>query len=228
MNEKLLNGKRLLPVKISAEFFAGKRAKISIGKDAFFSESELERANSRPLTKEDIIRNFQKTDGYPFLPEFTDIKTDGVFITAANLNALRRNVYANLYGSLTANKNAQLSPEFVLPQTETGTGAKTAVISTDLKGVKADIGILKLDNVSQDCNALLIDFDGEKYLYVPPYMAGDEVEKISSSAQFFDGIYCDGYFGLALAKRLGKKFFAGTGFNVSNCVSLDGVPAEYI
>lgn len=228
LNEKLLQAKRFIPIKISAEFLAGKRAKVVIDGEEFFGDSELERANSRPILKEDIIRNFQKTDGYPFLPEFIEINTDGVFITAANLNALRRGVYEKLYDRLTENKNAHLSPEFVLTDIKTEEGAKTAVIATDLNAVKADIGILKLDGLSQDFIRLIKDFDGEKFLFVPPYMTGEEVEKISGLANKFDGIYCDGYFGLELAKKLNKPFFAGTGFNIANRVSLTGVDAKYV
>ncbi|MDE6869074.1 MAG: DUF3656 domain-containing protein, partial [Clostridia bacterium] len=228
LNEKLLQTRRLIPVKISAEFFVGKRAKISIGENEFFGESELEHANSRPLSQDDIIRNFQKTDGDPFLPEFEDIQTDGVFVTAANLNALRRSVYERLYESLTENENVRLSPEFVLPQITAATCEKTAVVSTDLRGVKADIGILKPEDISKDCKCCLDGFGGEKYLYVPSYLTGEEVEKISFIAQPFDGIYCDGYFGFELAKRLGKKFFAGTGFNISNRVTLKGVTADCV
>ncbi len=228
LNEKLLQNKRFIPVKISAEFIAGKRAQISMNGLNFSDGNELECANSRPLSKEDIIRNFRKTDGYPFLPEFADIKTDGVFITSAKLNALRRNAYEKLYESLTENKNAQLSPEFVLPEIEKIEGGKTAAIATDLSVVNADIGILKLQDFSQNVLGLLKGFCGEKFLFVPPYMTGEEVEQIRSFVHLFDGIYCDGYFGFELAKQLKKPFFAGSGLNISNRVSLDCIGAKYV
>ncbi|MDE7453680.1 MAG: U32 family peptidase [Clostridia bacterium] len=227
LNEKLLQTKRLIPVKISAEFLAGNRAKITVDGEEFLGDGALERANSRPLLKEEIIRNFQKTDGYPFSPEFTDIKTDGVFITAANLNALRRSVYEKTYARLTENKNEQVFPEFVLPEITNALNGKTAIIATNLSGVNADIGILKSDDYSQDCSSLLNGFEGEKFLFVPPYMTGEEVEKIIGIAEQFDGIYCDGYFGFELAKKLNKPFFAGVGLNIANSVSLAGVEAKY-
>lgn len=228
LNERLLQNKRLVPVKISAEFLCGKCAKITIDGNEFLGDCELERANSRPLTEEDIIRNFQKTDGYPFLPEFTDIRTDGVFITAANLNALRRGVYEKLYELLAENRNPQIFPKIDLPHIKREENEKTAVIATSLNGVKADIGVLKPDDFSQDFKDLLKDFDGEKFLFVPPYMTGEEVEKITEAVKLFNGIYCDGYFGLELAKKLEKPFFAGTGFNIANSVSLAGIDAKYV
>ena len=66
----------LKSVAIAAVFPPSICAQISMNGLNFSGDDELERANSRPLSKEDIIRNFRKTDGYPFLPEFADIKTE--------------------------------------------------------------------------------------------------------------------------------------------------------
>ncbi len=40
-----------------------------------------------------------------------------------------------------------------------------------------------------------------------------------------DGIYCEGYYGIALAKKYNKPLFAGTGFNLTNAFSVAGVRA---
>jgi hypothetical protein len=57
---------------------------------------------------------------------------------------------------------------------------------------------------------------GEKYLYLPPFLSGGEIETIEKYILPFDGIYCDGSYGIPLVKKWGKKLFAGTGFNLSN------------
>ncbi|MCX4287659.1 MAG: hypothetical protein OSJ68_10325, partial [Clostridia bacterium] len=99
---------------------------------------------------------------------------------------------------------------------------------TDLNGIQADIGILKLKDFSSDFRVFKKNFNGEKYLFVPPFLTDAEIESISAAAIEFDGIYCDSYFGLKLAEKLSKNFFAGTGFNITNSVSFGECGAKYI
>ncbi|MGN0817370.1 MAG: hypothetical protein ACI4L9_00235, partial [Candidatus Coproplasma sp.] len=94
--------------------------------------------------------------------------------------------------------------------------------------VKADIGILKPENYEQDFTHKLNGFSGEKYLFLPSFMTGDEIERIKPYLSPFDGIYCDGYYAIALCAQTGKKLFAGSGFNVGNTLSLAQIDAEYI
>ncbi|MDE6598341.1 MAG: U32 family peptidase, partial [Clostridia bacterium] len=74
LNERLLAGKRTIPLKIKAEFFAGKSAQAEINGVKFIGDSPLECAQTRPLSVAEIARCFQKVDGYPFSVD-CDIKT---------------------------------------------------------------------------------------------------------------------------------------------------------
>lgn len=227
LTKRLLAGRLSIPLKINLSFIAGKFAAAEIDRHKFFGEQPLEAAQTRPLTKEDIIRCFAKVDGYPFIPS-CEVETDGVFMTASALNAFRRKVYAEYFEIISENQNTQLEADFEIPEIQTSQNGKTAVISTNLNSMKADIGILKLQDFNSDYRPQIADFSGEKYLFVPPYLTGEELEKISEIATGFDGIYCDSYFGLKLAQKLAKPFFAGTGFNITNSVSLADCNAKYI
>ena len=103
----------------------------------------------------------------------------------------------------------------------------SAVIATDLDGLNADIGILKLNDYSDDCKLLIGNFVGEKFLYLPPYIDDLGIDQIKKMMDGFDGIYCDSYYGIELAKELNKKLFAGTGFNITNGLSLSKCEADY-
>lgn len=59
-------------------------------------------------------------------------------------------------------------------------------------------------------------------------MTGTEAEKIIPVAESFDGIYCDGLYGIKLAEQLNKPFFAGFGLNLSNNIDISLCNAEYI
>lgn len=227
LNERLLNKKRLIPVKISADFMAGKPAQVEINGIRFRSDSELHRAGNRPLTENDIRQCFLKVDHYPFDPEFGNIKTDNAFMTVSQLNAFRRLIYFEYYEKISETKKDRAEGSFDLPSTAVSPNRKIAIIASDLNGIQADIGILKPSEYL-DLQKLIDDFQGERFLYVPPFLTGEEEQTIIHSAEGFDGIYCDGYYGFVLARKIGLKFFAGTGWNITNKVSLMNCTANYI
>ena len=227
LNKRLLSQKKLIPVTVKAKLYAGKRAEIQIGDMSFEGDKPLEKANNRPLTIDDVRRNFEKTDSLPFQPEIS-VETDGVFIPVSELNALRRNCYGQYYSEITKNKNKQYTFNITIPENQPHKNNTLAVIASDLDGTKAQFGILKPHDYNADLKGKIADFTGEKYLYLPPYLSGEDIEKISPIMQDFDGIYCDSYCGLELAKVWSKKLFAGTGFNITNRLSLRLCEADYI
>ena len=227
LNNRLLTCKRLIPVKIRAELYAGRKAKIEIGDMVFEGKKSLEKANNRPLTVNDIKRNFEKTDSFPFEPEIS-VETDGVFIPVSELNGLRRSCYGQYFEKISQTKNTQYGFNMPIPEKKTHKNDLLAVIGENLNGVKAQFGILKLKDYNHEIKPKISDFEGEKYLYLPPYLRSEEIAEISAIIQDFDGIYCDGYYGLALAEEWGKKLFAGTGFNITNRLSLSLCNADNI
>lgn len=228
LNDKLLSEKKLRKINIKIQFFAGKPARAEIDGKKFYGAQLLERAKLRPLSQEDIRRCFEKVDVYPFIPDI-EVQTDGVFVPASALNSFRRTVYFEYFNNISHTSNAPVTTSgFTPPKVIKRKNPKTAVISADLRYVKAYIGILKTDDYSADAGPLLKGFEGEKFLYVPPFVSGAEIQKICVAAQKFDGIYCDSYFGQTLSEKLGKKFFAGCGFNLTNCISISMCYADYI
>lgn len=225
LNERLLKIKRKIPLKINLSLKAGEPATAIINGYEVRGDI-LSVAKTRPVSEEEIIRCFEKTDSYPFNPE-CEIETDGVFIAASSLNAFRRKVYSEYFEKISRSDNIKIEEDFSFPLSKSGQNNKTAVISTDLRGKICDIGVLKLNDFNSDVKALTQNFDGEKYLFVPSFLIGSEVERFKELAVSFDGIYCDGYFGIRLAEKLKKPLFAGTGFNITNSVSRDNCPAKY-
>lgn len=228
LNSRLSAQSRKLPLKISAEFFSGTTARITINGYDFYGEKPLEKAEKRPLTEEEIENSLKKTDKLPFEISFEQVETDGVFIPASELNALRRNAFNRYYEIISQNNNVKIEKTFEIPAVNVSKNAKTAVIGTDLNGASADIGILKLNDFSADFEKLTKDFNGEKFLYLPPYLSGAETEKIKPLIKNFDGIYCDGIYGFQLAQELNIPLFAGTGINLSNAVGVSFCNAKYI
>ncbi len=228
VNERLLSDVRKLKINIFAKFKAGERAEIDINGVQFYGDNILQSAINSPLSYADIEKAFKKTDKYPFEVEISGFDTDGVFIPTSELNALRRNVYAQYFNGISCNNNVIYDSKITHSEINPGKNGKTAVICTDLRGLNANVGILKISDFSADTDKLTADFKGEKFLYLPPYLTGAEIEKAKPIINKFDGIYSDGIHGFLLVEELNVKFFAGCGFNISNKISVLSCRSDYI
>ena len=228
LNEELLKKMKKIPVTVCCRLFSGKVAEIKINGMTFRGNSPLTAAQRQPVDEESLRKCFAKVDKYPFAVNFGELLTNGVFIPASELNALRREVFAGYFAAISDNCNKKYEASFSFPEIQSGRNKKTAVISTDLNGVAADVGILKLNDCFEYDDKLIEKFSGEKYLYLPPFLTGKEYEKIKSVAENFDGIYCEGLYGFILAEQINKPLFAGTGLNIGNSVAVAGCAAKYI
>lgn len=229
LNKKLLEGKLTKKIKISAEIFAGERPQITVDGNIYAAQFTAQTAQGRPTTAEEIKNCFNKVDIYPVEVEYESIKIgDNVFVPMSLLNAFRREIYADIYTNHCPNGREMIAKCLPLPQeNKCGKNGKTAVIANNLNGVKADIGILKPDGYSDGVYALIKGFNGEKFLYLPPYLSGEDIQRVKPLILAFDGIYCGGNYSIMLAKELNRKLFAGVGFNLFNHISLQLCPADY-
>ena len=224
LNAALVSKQRTLSPVVSAWFEEGQFPRVSIDDVEYSGAEKLAAAESRPLSEEDITACFKKVGNLPLNVQFDKVCIKGrPYLGMGALNAFRRAAYEKFVSTLTFKDRNSLGANVTIPAPYNKNNSKTAVISTDLNGVRADIGILKLNSFDEDIKALTKDFSGEKFLFLPPFLSGDEVEKVKDIAVNFDGIYCDGFYGIVLARELNKPLFAGTGFNAANTFA-----AEYL
>lgn len=228
LNERLSSVIKKISVNISVNLKVGEPAEICLNGIKFCGRVELSSAKSRPINDTDIRDCFKKTDKFPFDVSFSEIKCDNVFMSLSELNALRREVFGSYYDYLSKNNNKKYEIVYNEPRFATEKSAKTAVIASDLREVNADIGILKLKSYKDAPVKFLTGFNGEKFLYVPPYLTGEEVNSVKTVALCFDGIYSDGIYGFELAAELNKSLFVGTGLNISNRLAVNGCLAKYV
>jgi putative protease len=237
LNKTLLDVQKKRDIIICVEFKEGERAKVTVCGKTYESDFVLQSAKSSPISESDIKKCFDKVDGLPFNLVYDSIKIIGAsFVPSSQLNAFRRDIYADVVTRLTQNNNEKVKELLPIPNSDISCkkphiNAKTGVIATNLNKLKADIGILKLDDYGagkETILSLLSNFDGEKFIFLPPYFTGDDIKNFENNLSLFDGIYCDGYYAVPLAKKHNKKLFAGTGFNIGNSLSLKQIDADYI
>lgn len=227
VNERLLGIQRKIPVHLSVNLNVGRTVEIDMNGQTYKGGNILQQAKNRPLSVKDIKNCFKKVDKYPFEVEFSKIETDGVFISVAELNALRREAYTKYFEYISQNANVQIDFVPKLPTISTAQNDKIAAICQDFNAKGADILIFK----PHDFTKINIDterFEGLKFLYLPPFTTGEELYAVECAVSKFDGIYCDGIWAIEFAEKIGKPLFAGCGMNISNCIDVDECSAKYI
>ncbi len=224
LTERLLDKKKFVQIPLSITLKTGERAVAQSGNLVVFSEEILEASQSRPLTEGEIVDCFLKTDGLPFTPVFENIRIDGdIFFAKSRLNAFRRAFYQALEDSFLTQRELPLKLPFSYRESNAGNNEKLAVIASDFSNVVADVAIYKPDNYRNPLPENFLKGNFEKYLYYPAYLTGQDQKLLADRLQDIDGIYAENYGGLSFAKRYGVKVFAGTGFNLTNTVSISEI-----
>ncbi len=221
LNERLLKGKKRIPIAISLFFKEGERPEISSSALNFSGEDRLEKAKSRPLTAEELKECFQKSEFFEASIEKIRIEGD-IFIPKSKLNELRRRFYAAVEERLSGGKKETYE---VLPYSSLSfreRNDKTAVITDE--PVEADVVVFKPRDYSDSREYEKIrSVKGEKFLFLPPFVSSSDMEIIKDKVALFDGVYAECFWGVAFAEEARKPLFAGLGFNATNAVDVEAL-----
>ncbi len=215
-NAEAMRPVKTRPIRLKLRFLTGEKPFAACEGVECEGETPLEAATTRPLFAEEIAACFQRTDGLPFEVS-CEVETDGIFLPKSALNAFRRQFFSRLSDTLDPKRTPlpMITDEIhITPER----GTMSAVIGE--KSADADIFIYK---PSDYANISRPKHRGEVYLYLPPLFTSADEEKLSDKFALFDGIYTDGYYGIALAKKYRLPLFAGTGFNLTNAYAVAGV-----
>ena len=206
-SSRVLQGKRTRKIELHLRLFAGEFPKITWMGWEFIGETRLESAKNAPLDEAQVSASFERTDGLPFTPAVT-LETDGVFLPRSALNSLRRAFYAALCERIDPKRTVG-EAVFEVPQLPPAKTKKCALIARNVGN--ADINIVKPSDYSR-----LPSGGKGVYLYLPPLFTEADETLLAPRFKDFEGIYCEGDYGLSLAEKYGVKLFAGTGFNLTN------------
>lgn len=225
INERLLLKKKEREVYLSLYFKEGEKGLAECGDVLLQTDEILQRAESRPLSEDELKNCFLKTDGLPVEIHFLNVLIEGnIFIPKSQLNAFRRAFYEKLLTGQAGERNYVFSPVAVDFVGETRKNNKTAMIGTEFFGdEKTDIAICKPYDYRQALPKGFLSGVFEKYLYYPSFLTSGEEEAIAKIVQEnkLDGIYAENYAGMEFAKKYGVKLFAGTGFNLTNALAIN-------
>lgn len=217
-----------LDVNVSVYLKVGEKLKLTANAIEVFSENPIDIAKSHPITKEELTKNLQKTDIYPFNPIITFENFDeNAFIVKSQLNNLR----AELYSKLFYRKNNIICDN-------TTSFYDFSILKFNKFNRENSIIISTIANISNDINNViyspcdyseinLIDefisyYKNKKvWLYIPPFFSGEDLKIIDNYVSKFYGVFIEGYWGLEYAKTKDLKVFIGTGLNIFNKVDIN-------
>lgn len=182
----------------------------------FVGEQKAEAAKNAPLTQAELIACFEKTE--LFAPNI-EAEIKNAFMPKSALNAFRRGFYEGLAAYLTP-RRASLPERGMEACVTPVTGNLTAVITDSVEGANADIVIYKPRDYR---NVQPPERGREKYLWLPPLLSAEDEALAERAVEKFDGVYCEGTYGVLLAKQLNKPLFAGIGFNLCNRFAVEEV-----
>lgn len=227
LNARLLSAVKRRKISAEITLKAGERAKASCAElgVSIFGEEPLPAALTRPASEAEVKDCFKGND--MFEVEVT-AHIYGAFIVKSALNALRRAFFAAVEEALSPSaKAAYTFAAEPLPAFKPFNGKRTAVIGE--YALPADIFIFKPYSYASADYSFLDKLDCEKYLYLPAFMTGEDLSIIEDKLYLFDGVYCEGAWGIVYAREKGKKLFAGTGFNLTNSLAVNEIKdiAEY-
>ena len=221
VNERVLKAEKCGKIKISLRFCENKPAWIEGEGICVQSKEILQSALSRPLTEEDLISCFSKTDGLPIQTEINVHLQGNIFIPKSTLNALRRTFYNLLAENVAKGERQPVTYTKISVTAPVGRNNKIAVIASDFENVQTDIAIYKPFNIATDLPTAFINGKFEKYLYYPAFVTAQDISWIERYVDKLDGIYAENYSGITFAKKHGLKVFAGTGLHLINKISLN-------
>lgn len=231
LNQKLITFEKKLPVKICAtlrenalpQFFVSSR----LGEFVYYGKDKLQRAITQSITAKEVEACFLKTDDYPFVPVI-ECEIGNTFVPKSMLNSMRREIYQKIFD------NNFVKRTFEMPELY----KNNAIMSDIIKSKNIFILQSNFDFKPKNCDKIVLSpldyndnkiFDDffskvgscETYLYAPAFANGTDVEIIKKRSHSFDGIYAEGYYAVALAKKLDKKCIVGTGLNIFNNIDID-------
>lgn len=226
--------KKLYPITVKFTAKVGEPAVLNVNGKDYLGNFICQKALTSAVTKSQIKENLRKTDVYPFeVTPSCDIEND-LFILKSSINELRARAYIDYFYSFACRDKKSVENEdnindFANNYDKHNSSDKSiTIISNDFSGISFSLDNavfcpVDYNNETEfDCFFKSIEVLNKRgsrvktFLYVPAYLTSADEKILTLRLEKFDGLYCEGSFGVFLAKRLKKEFFGGVELNVTN------------
>ena len=175
-------------------------------------------ANTRPITKKDLIDNFKKSELFNITLNIT--KLEDVFLTKQQLNSFRRNVVLQLYNLYTKSYKHNIKQVLITTNLKVRKFEDFEIVSDDkYVGNKSNI-ILDINNYSVKNVEYLYKFyknmGKNAFLDTPNFVLEKDIVVLSQIINKFNiPIIANNYYALTLT----DNYVVGAGLNVYNSIT---------
>ena len=209
----------------------GEKIRLKCGDVLIESDFIVEQGKTSFLTKEEVVSNLNKTDKYPFKVSVKFIEfSNNSFVPKSLFNALRSSFYEKLFYIKTTiiNDNIEKYATYSIFNNFDKKGNGAVITDKFIKTDKSDIIYSPINYLSIDTDVIQKYKDKRVWLYLPPFASQKDLDIISKYVNLFYGVYGEGYYALEYSQFINKPFFAGTGFNLFNKVSVNVLKGEKV
>lgn len=215
------NLKKNIEVEVYIKTF--NKIKLKCGNVLVESDDFIEESISKPITKDEVIKNLNKVDVYPYKVSVKFIEfSNNAFVLKSTLNNLRAKLYYELFY-----RNNFKMPYNIAKYTN------NSICENVGKNNESAIIVSNNINLYKDYNHIIYapynyneleDFsvsNSKIWLYIPPFFTSDDINLISNKTNNYYGVYVDSVWGIEYAKDNNLKCFAGVGVNVFNSIDVN-------
>lgn len=222
--EKYNSISRKIAVDVSVKIEVGKQIELSAFGVTVKSENVVEVATNSKISESEVLENLNKTDVYPFnIKANVEINGD-CFVPKSVFNRLRARLYNEIFHRNVCKNNVKIDSFYNYSKSEEREAcSKTVVVTDELNCDFSGVIVYLPSNYNNIDVSINNTKNSEIYLYLPPFLSGRDLSVIEKNLTKFDGIYCDGYYGIKLAEKYGLKLFAGFGFNLFNDIDISKI-----
>ena len=223
LQERALAARRAREIAVRVTLRAGERMRAAC-EGYSLTGDVCAAAQNAPLTEQDVRACFERTDTLPFVPRVI-AETQGAFVPRSALNAFRRAFYAGLAQHLAPARAPLAEKPLPMSAMDLQRGDMCAVIiSGHTVPEGADMVIWKAGDYAD-----MAPPQGA-WLYLPPLLTAADEALIAPQLARFRGVYCEGTYGVKFAQKYGVPLFAGTGWNLTNRIAVQGALgyAQYV
>lgn len=225
-----------LPVNLCVSVKKGEKptAKYSFG--SFSGEFSLEKcadtAQNAPLTKETVFKNMSKLGSTPYFLKDSEIQLDdGLFLTAGDINSLRRGAIDNLYAKMTTPDREKVERQLEIPKKYEKRSTKPIKLRHFARDFSFTIDKNKFPHpIESVCYPLEAFTSSGKPKYspfgvaLPRVIFEDETENIRTALKTAKDmgasyVYISNIGHLSLSRETGLEIYGGMGLNITNSQS---------
>ena len=229
-NIDLIQKQRKLPINFDVKLICGKKASVCATykntKIHFFDEI-VEKAINKSLSDNEIKQQFSKLGNTYFISKVINVETKDAFLPISKINELKRKAIEKLEKKILSNykikESKKYNPFKYTSEHICGNFFEVSnefTLGTIEKKILKNIVFSPYNYDFKECKSFVNKYKNENtkmFIKLPIFANYEILEQLERIIILFDGIICNNYYTIELAKKFKKIFVLDYNMNIMNC-----------